>query len=94
VVFFVFGAEIAPLPKGETIMAQFDELGSVLDKESWEWLDTYHPTVAEMLDKEIARGASADAIRNFVRKRVGVHRDEFAIRCEAAARHLESQKKA
>jgi hypothetical protein len=71
---------------------QFEELGNVLDKESWDWLDTYHPTVAEMLAKEVARGATTDAIRNFVRKRVGVHRDEFAMRCEAAARHLESVK--
>jgi hypothetical protein len=69
-------------------MAQFEELGNVLDKESWDWLDTYHPTVAEMLAKEVARGATTDAIRNFVRKRVGVHRDEFAMRCESASRYL------
>lgn len=73
--------------------ANFEQLGNVLDKESYEWLDTYHPTVAEQLTTLIERGASAEAIRNFVRKRVGIHRDEFAVRCEAAARYLESLKK-
>lgn len=67
---------------------QFSGLGAVLDKESWEWLDTYHPMVAEELAAEVTRGATAEAIRNFVRKRVGVHRDEFALRCEAASRYL------
>jgi hypothetical protein len=78
---------------GEKPMTEFDELGSELDQESWDWLDDNHPTIAAKIAMYVQRGATPDEIRKYVRKRVGTHREEFALRCLIAARHLESSKK-
>jgi hypothetical protein len=68
------------------------ELGLELDSESWEWLSINHPTIADKVQLSVNRGATPDAVRAFVLRRCGVNRVEFARRCEAAARHLESLK--
>ena len=73
-------------------MTQLNELGSDLDQESWSWLDVNHPTIADSVALSVNRGATPDDIYKFVVRRLGSHRADFARRCEAAARHLESVK--
>lgn len=72
---------------------QFPELASELDRESWDWLVDNHPKIADALEIQVGRGASPDDLREFVKRRIGSHREEFAIRCETAARYLLAVKK-
>lgn len=69
---------------------EFEELGNELNQEAWEWLDLYHPRIARTIMKYVKMGKTPDDIRGYVRERVGVHRDEFALRCANAARYLGS----
>ena len=67
---------------------EFNELALELDKESYLWLVENHPTVADAVEAAVSRGATPEQLRAFVLRRVGVNRQEFARRCEAAARHM------
>lgn len=73
-------------------MNQFAELGTELDRESWEWLSENHPTIADAVELTVKRGATPDQVRAFVLRRCGPNRFEFARRCESAARHLGATK--
>jgi predicted outer membrane protein len=76
------------LPRRKAMLDQFVELGTELDKESYEWLVLNHPTVADALEIHVKRGATPDQLKAFVLRRCGANRTEFAIRCEAAGRHI------
>lgn len=69
---------------------QFAELAQELDLESWNWLSDNHPTIADAVQASVNRGATPEAIRRFVLARCGSNRTEFALRCQSAARHLET----
>lgn len=71
---------------------QFEGIAQTLDKDSWEWICANHPLVADALGVEVQRGASPGDLRDFVRRYLGYHRDDFARRIEQAARYLESVK--
>lgn len=73
--------------------AEYPTLGNELDKESWDWLSDNHPKIADALSLEVNRGATPDDLFEFVKKRIGAHRSEFARRCETAARYLLAVKK-
>lgn len=64
-----------------------NKLAKVLDAESYEWLTTNHPTLADAIEAEVKAGATPDSIRRFVLRHTG-GRYEIAYRCEAAARYL------
>lgn len=67
---------------------QFPELAQELDAESWDWLQTNLPTIADSIQAAVKRGATPDGVRVFVLNRCGSHRRELAQRCQAAARYL------
>ncbi len=67
---------------------QFPELGQQLDAESWDWLQTNLPTIADSIAAAVRRGAKPDDVRLFVLNRCGSHRRELAQRCQSAARYL------
>ncbi len=67
---------------------QFLELGHELDKESYEWLVLNHTKIADALELHVQRGATPEQLKAFVLRRAGANRSEFALRCEAAGRHL------
>lgn len=71
---------------------KYAELDSVLDAESWEWLDTNYPPLAESVQKAVAKGISPEDIKRRVVQRLGAHREALAQRCELAAKHLERNK--
>lgn len=66
-----------------------NKLARVLDAESYEWLYSNHPTLADAIEVEVKNGASSDTIRRFVLRYTA--RPEIAYRCEQAARHLAAQ---
>lgn len=70
---------------------QFVELAAKLDRESWEWLNENHPTIADAVAVQVQRGATPEQLRAFVLRRCGVNRMEFARRVESAARRLKEQ---
>lgn len=62
------------------------EIGRALDQISWQWLNDYHPPLAEAIEMEVERGAQPLQVRRFVMAKTD--RLELALRCEQAARHL------
>ena len=69
-------------------MAKTDlpEIGRALNQISWQWLNDYHPLLAEAIEMEVDRGAEPLQIRRFVMAKTD--RLELALRCEQAARCL------
>jgi len=63
-----------------------DKLGQVLDKESYEWLGSTHPDIADAIELEVQAGRTPEQIRHFVLKHT--QRPELAQRCLQAARHV------
>lgn len=63
-------------------------LGNVLDKESYDWMTVHLPDVAEALEGVVAKGEKPETIKRFVTMHAGGHRNELAMRCQAAARYL------
>ena len=59
-------------------------IGEALDDISWEWLEEMYPGLAEAIEKEMAKGATAGEIKRFVQ--AWTFRPELALRCEQAAR--------
>jgi hypothetical protein len=68
------------------------ELDSVLETESWEWLDANFPPLADSVAKAVGKGISPEDIRRRVVLKLGAHREALAQRCELAAKHLERSK--
>lgn len=66
----------------------FEELGTELDRESFEWLNDNHPTICDKVTALVQKGATVAQVRAYVIRRAGINRYEFARRCENAARHL------
>ena len=67
------------------IIRQFPDLGPALNEESWEYLATYQPIIAEAIKAEVRAGATPAEIRRFVISETG--RIPIADRCEQAAAH-------
>lgn len=70
--------------------AGMNKLAKVLDAESYEWLYSQHPTLADAVEAEVNAGATPAEIRRFVLRHTG-GRLEIAYRCEAAARYLQAK---
>jgi len=64
----------------------FDALDRALEAESWDWLESAHPGMAEAVQVEVGRGQRPDAIKRRIIAKTG--REELAQRCELAAAHL------
>lgn len=64
-------------------------IGRALDYISWQWLSDNHPELAEAIEVEVGRGATALDVRRFVVRYTD--RFELALRCEQAARWIERQ---
>lgn len=62
-------------------------LGEVLDRESYDWLVSHQPDIAEAIEKEVAAGSNPRQVWLFVMRQTG--REEIAARCLAAARYCE-----
>jgi len=71
---------------------RFIELDTVLDGESWDFLYTNYPPLAQAVQKAVDKGIGATEIKQRVMQKLGAHREALAVRCELAARHLERQK--
>ena len=67
----------------------FDATAAALEHESWEWLETQHPTLAEALIRDVGLGATPEAMRRFVLSYAGSERDLLAKRLELAVRYLQ-----
>lgn len=68
------------------------ELDITLDSESYEYLAREYIPIAKAVEKAVAEGVQPDVIKRRVLQRLGQHREPLAIRCEAAARYLYTQK--
>lgn len=69
--------------------SDMEVLGHALDAESWDWLETNHPNLADAIQAEVNRGADPATVYRFVIARTD--RRELALRLEQAARWLLSQ---
>ena len=69
----------------------FDATAAALEHESWEWLETQHPMLAEALIRDVGLGATPEAMRRFVLSYAGSERDLLAKRLELAVRYLDRQ---
>lgn len=67
---------------------RFEHLDTALDEVSYEWLATEHPGLVDAIQTELAAGISPREIRLRVQDRT--NRRELALRCEQAARFLDS----
>lgn len=65
------------------------ELDSVLDEESWDWLNDNFPPLAISVSRAVEKGLTPEEIKRRVIQRLGAHREALAQRCELAAKHLE-----
>lgn len=70
----------------------WEEFDSVIDEESWDWLDRNFPDIAEKVRKQVAKGVTPEDIAKRLVRRAGEHRGSFGKRLELAARHLERNK--
>ena len=61
-------------------------IGAVLDEMSWNWLQDNEPELAGAVREVVEAGAKAEDIRSYVMRMT--ERRELALRCEQAARHL------
>jgi hypothetical protein len=68
--------------------AAMPALERALDAESYEWLATNQPDILTAIEVEIGNGHTPEHIKWRVLRRT--NRFEIAIRCEQAARHIES----
>ena len=66
----------------------FAELDRALQAESWDWLESNHPGLAEAVQKAVGRGAEPDAIKRRIIAMTG--REELALRCALAAGFLKA----
>jgi len=66
-----------------------EELGTVLDLESWNWLLMQHPPIAGALEAAIAAGANIEDVKMLAWSRT--QRPEIVQRIVNAARWLEAQ---
>lgn len=71
---------------------KYNELDSVLDEESWDFLWTNYPPLALAVQTAVGKGIAPEAIKQRVVQKLGAHREALAQRCELAARHLERNK--
>ncbi len=69
----------------------FDATAAALEHESWEWLETQHPQLAEALIRDVGLGATPEAMRRFVLSYAGSERDLLAKRLELAVRYLKRE---
>lgn len=67
---------------------KYQELDSVLDEESWDFLNDNYPPLALSVQKAVDKGLTPEEIKRRVVERIGAHRLPLAQRCEAAARYL------
>lgn len=67
-------------------------LGSVLDREAWEWLQMNCQPVADAVEAEVNAGATAEQIGTFMVQHIGPDRSALVARCVGAARYLERVK--
>lgn len=70
------------------IIKEMPAIDAAIQAESWEWLSDNLPLLADAVQKEVARGASPDQVRQYVLRRVGLGREALALRCSQAAAHL------
>lgn len=68
--------------------ATMERLGRALDRESYEWLASHAPDILEAVEAEVNAGRTPEQIRIFVIRRTS--REEIALRCEMAAKHLKA----
>ena len=66
----------------------FAELDRALQAESWDWLESAHPNLAEAVQNAVGRGAEPDAIKRRIIAMTG--REELALRCALAAGYLKA----
>ena len=65
---------------------------TVLDAIAYEWLATNYPQLVKAIDTELNRGITPGDVRFVVQRHGGPDRDDLALRCEQAARHLMRQR--
>lgn len=64
-----------------------DALVAALDRMSYEWLSTNAPDLILAISKELPN-MTPQGIRFIVQRHVGPDRENLAMRCEQAARHI------
>lgn len=68
-------------------------LTAALDRMSYDWLSVNAPDLVMAIEQELGGGAEPAGIRMIVQRHVGADRENLALRCEQAARHLRAQER-
>lgn len=61
-----------------------DKIEAVIDQDAYEWISLHHPYMIDAIQYHLKKGASPEQIRRYIQ---GVA-EQFAIRCQGAARHM------
>lgn len=72
-----------------TVYREMPELRAALAAESWEWLQTEQPALAQALRAEMSKGAQPGDVRRFVM--TYSQRAALAARMEQAAEYLSGE---
>lgn len=65
-------------------------LTEALDAISYQWLTTQAPELVVAIDQELDSGRTPYQIRLAAQRHVGPDRDGLALRCEQAARYMQT----
>lgn len=68
-----------------------DPLDRAINAESWDWLESNQPLLAETVQTVVVKGADPERIYRHMLKRLGMEREALARRCKQAAQHLASR---
>lgn len=72
-----------------TTIINLTPLQAAYNSQSWEWLQTEAPTIADALAAVVKAGATPDDVRRFTMRYTG--RAGMAARVEQAAAHLQAE---
>ncbi len=66
-------------------------LQGAIDEDAYDWLSQHAPAYVQAISRALQAGSTPAQIRWFVQGQVGPDRVGLALRCEQAARWLESR---
>ena len=69
-----------------TTIVSLKPLEAAYNRQSWQWLESEHPDIADALIAVVKSGATPDDVRRFTMRYTG--RAPLAARVEQAAAHL------
>lgn len=70
---------------------KFKTLGTVIDRDAYDWLLDTYPDIAAALESEVLAGATPEDVRRFMIAQVGEHRTGLIARVVSASRWLQGR---